>query len=244
MDADGAALAAGRLAGRPDAGPRRPRRSALPRRVPATGRRERLGIEADEIDGGHMVALSRPRELGSAWRPFGRTRRIAGRERRATAGPSVPAATVVLLGRARRCRDPPDAAAVVDDVRRRRLRFPGGRVDEETPTRRWVVTLRGRRDPRALRGGGRPAGRASRRRQAGRRGRRRAPAGRWSRARRRSRQSKALDLVCATDLLAPISHWTTPPIMPRRFDTRFFVAELPVGAEPPSTPTRSSTTAG
>jgi hypothetical protein len=25
--------------------------------------RERLGIDTDEIDGGHMVALSRPREL-------------------------------------------------------------------------------------------------------------------------------------------------------------------------------------
>ena len=25
--------------------------------------RERLGLEADEIDGGHLVALSRPREL-------------------------------------------------------------------------------------------------------------------------------------------------------------------------------------
>ena len=35
-----------------------------------------------------------------------------------------------------------------------------------------------------------------------------------------------------TDLLAPIAHWTTPPIMPRRFDTRFFAAELPAGAEP------------
>lgn len=35
-----------------------------------------------------------------------------------------------------------------------------------------------------------------------------------------------------TDLLAPIGHWTTPPIMPRRFDTRFFAAELPDGAEP------------
>jgi glyoxylase-like metal-dependent hydrolase (beta-lactamase superfamily II)/8-oxo-dGTP pyrophosphatase MutT (NUDIX family) len=42
----------------------------------------------------------------------------------------------------------------------------------------------------------------------------------------------ALDLRLRTDLLAPISHWTTPPIMPRRFDTRFFVAELPVGAKP------------
>jgi len=43
---------------------------------------------------------------------------------------------------------------------------------------------------------------------------------------------KALELRLRTDLLAPISHWTTPPIMPRRFDTRFFVAELPTGAEP------------
>jgi glyoxylase-like metal-dependent hydrolase (beta-lactamase superfamily II)/8-oxo-dGTP pyrophosphatase MutT (NUDIX family) len=42
----------------------------------------------------------------------------------------------------------------------------------------------------------------------------------------------ALDLRLRTDLLAPIAHWTTPPIMPRRFDTRFFAAELPVGVEP------------
>jgi glyoxylase-like metal-dependent hydrolase (beta-lactamase superfamily II)/8-oxo-dGTP pyrophosphatase MutT (NUDIX family) len=42
----------------------------------------------------------------------------------------------------------------------------------------------------------------------------------------------ALDLRLRSDLLAPISHWTTPPVMPRRFDTRFFVAELPAGVEP------------
>jgi glyoxylase-like metal-dependent hydrolase (beta-lactamase superfamily II)/8-oxo-dGTP pyrophosphatase MutT (NUDIX family) len=41
-----------------------------------------------------------------------------------------------------------------------------------------------------------------------------------------------LDLRLRTDLLAPIAHWTTPRIMPRRFDTRFFAAELPDGAEP------------
>ena len=29
-----------------------------------------------------------------------------------------------------------------------------------------------------------------------------------------------------------LSHWSTPPILPRRFSTRFFVAELPPGAEP------------
>jgi glyoxylase-like metal-dependent hydrolase (beta-lactamase superfamily II)/8-oxo-dGTP pyrophosphatase MutT (NUDIX family) len=43
---------------------------------------------------------------------------------------------------------------------------------------------------------------------------------------------EALDLRLRTDRLVPISHWTTPPIMPRRFDTRFFAAELPPGAEP------------
>jgi len=42
----------------------------------------------------------------------------------------------------------------------------------------------------------------------------------------------SLDLRLRTDLLAPISQWTTPPVMPRRFDTRFFVAELPAGVEP------------
>jgi glyoxylase-like metal-dependent hydrolase (beta-lactamase superfamily II)/8-oxo-dGTP pyrophosphatase MutT (NUDIX family) len=45
--------------------------------------------------------------------------------------------------------------------------------------------------------------------------------------------AESLDLRLRTDLLAPISHWTTPPIMPRRFDTRFFVAEL----LPDTTPT-------
>ena len=44
--------------------------------------------------------------------------------------------------------------------------------------------------------------------------------------------AEALDLVLRADRLAPISHWTTPPIMPRRFDTRFYAAELPLGAEP------------
>jgi glyoxylase-like metal-dependent hydrolase (beta-lactamase superfamily II)/8-oxo-dGTP pyrophosphatase MutT (NUDIX family) len=42
----------------------------------------------------------------------------------------------------------------------------------------------------------------------------------------------ALGLRLRADLLAPISRWTTPPIMPRRFDTRFFAAELPPTAEP------------
>lgn len=36
--------------------------------------------------------------------------------------------------------------------------------------------------------------------------------------------------------LVPIAHWTTPPFMPRRFSTWFFVADLPQGAEPVFSP--------
>ena len=36
-------------------------------------------------------------------------------------------------------------------------------------------------------------------------------------------------LVLRTDLLAAWAHWVTPEFEPRRFDTRFFVAELPAG---------------
>jgi glyoxylase-like metal-dependent hydrolase (beta-lactamase superfamily II)/8-oxo-dGTP pyrophosphatase MutT (NUDIX family) len=38
-----------------------------------------------------------------------------------------------------------------------------------------------------------------------------------------------LDLWLSTDRLVPLSHWVTPPTLPRRFDARFFVAELPEG---------------
>lgn len=41
-----------------------------------------------------------------------------------------------------------------------------------------------------------------------------------------------LELRLRPDLLAPVGHWMTPPTMPRRFDTRFFAAELPPGVEP------------
>ncbi len=39
-------------------------------------------------------------------------------------------------------------------------------------------------------------------------------------------------LFFAPDLLIPYSHWITPQVETRRFDTRFFLAKLPAGQEP------------
>lgn len=36
-------------------------------------------------------------------------------------------------------------------------------------------------------------------------------------------------LVLRADLLRPLAHWITPEVEPKRFDTRFFLAELPAG---------------
>ena len=38
---------------------------------------------------------------------------------------------------------------------------------------------------------------------------------------------KKEDLILTTSNLAPFSHWITPEIEERRFDTRFFIAYLP-----------------
>jgi glyoxylase-like metal-dependent hydrolase (beta-lactamase superfamily II)/8-oxo-dGTP pyrophosphatase MutT (NUDIX family) len=40
-----------------------------------------------------------------------------------------------------------------------------------------------------------------------------------------------LDLRLRTDLLVPLSRWVTPPVLDRRFDTRFLVASAPEGAD-------------
>lgn len=42
----------------------------------------------------------------------------------------------------------------------------------------------------------------------------------------------AKGLVLRTDLLRAVDHWITPEFEPRRYDTRFFVAELPAGQVP------------
>ncbi len=38
-------------------------------------------------------------------------------------------------------------------------------------------------------------------------------------------------LALRSDLLRPFAHWVTPPVEPRRYDTKFFAAALPVGQE-------------
>jgi 8-oxo-dGTP pyrophosphatase MutT (NUDIX family) len=38
-------------------------------------------------------------------------------------------------------------------------------------------------------------------------------------------------LIFATDALTPWAHWITPEAMPKRFDTHFFLAEMPVSQE-------------
>ncbi|HEU4783820.1 MAG TPA: NUDIX domain-containing protein, partial [Ktedonobacterales bacterium] len=38
-------------------------------------------------------------------------------------------------------------------------------------------------------------------------------------------------LTFATDALTPWAHWITPEAMPKRFDTHFFLAEMPISQE-------------
>jgi 8-oxo-dGTP pyrophosphatase MutT (NUDIX family) len=43
---------------------------------------------------------------------------------------------------------------------------------------------------------------------------------------------KREELVLALDTLTPFAHWITPEMMPKRFDTIFFLASAPVGHRP------------
>ena len=52
------------------------------------------------------------------------------------------------------------------------------------------------------------------------------------RAALRELQEEAGIAIEGIDRLMPIAHWTTPSVMPRRFSTWFFVADLPLGAVP------------
>ena len=56
-------MAAGGLARNADQVPPVPRRPHVLGRLARRHARERLGVEPDEMDGGHYVTLSRPREL-------------------------------------------------------------------------------------------------------------------------------------------------------------------------------------
>ena len=64
-DAVRGAVAPSRLARRSDPRPGLPPRPVLPAGPPAPGRRARLGITPDEMDGGHLPALHSPVELAA-----------------------------------------------------------------------------------------------------------------------------------------------------------------------------------
>lgn len=71
-------MAAAGLARRSDAGAGRPPRSDVPVEFQRRIAREALGLEVDEIDGGHMVAMSTPGELADpleTYRPEARRAR-------------------------------------------------------------------------------------------------------------------------------------------------------------------------
>ncbi len=71
-----------------------------------------------------------------------------------------------------------------------------------------------------------------------RRGRPAVPDEGWERDRAASQTALAFPEVLVrrglhldADLLVPVAHWVTPEVESRRFDTRFLMAELPVGQE-------------
>ena len=153
-----------------------------------------------------------------------------------------PAATVAIL------RDAPGGPEVLLTHRPPTMAFgpglhvfPGGALDDADadpsllerlarplagrPGRGPRAGVRRRRDPRGVGGVRDPA----RERRAA-----------WPASRRRPMPTGpgfgelvlARDLLLRGDWLVPLSRWVTPPVVPRRYDARFFVAWLPDGSVP------------
>lgn len=154
-----------------------------------------------------------------------------------TPAPARPAATIVLL------RDAPDGMEVFMVVRHHQidfasgaLVFPGGRVDPPDRDIAWGLRCGGTPglggDPLALRVAGiREAFEECGVLLAHPRGANGLLGAARLRSVRRDADFAALleteDLVLATEMLTPFAHWITPPMMPKRFDTHFFLALAP-----------------
>lgn len=148
-----------------------------------------------------------------------------------------PAATVVLV------RPAPDGLEILLTRRPDTMAFaaglhvfPGGRVDAVDVDPRLVARARGPHDDPAFRVAHRIAAVRETWEEAGvllaasRAGGEMPAVPPWDPAVDFAALCERLDLELRTDELVEVARWTTPRAYPRRFDTRFFVAELPPGA--------------
>jgi 8-oxo-dGTP pyrophosphatase MutT (NUDIX family) len=170
----------------------------------------------------------------------------AGQAHQTKAVTPVPAATIMLL------RDGPQGLEVFMVVRHHQidfasgaLVFPGGKVDPQDSDERVLARLteypnvsveQSRLRAAAIREAFEESGILMARRRDGaplRGAEQLADLQRWRDG--LNAQSLSLgqmladgDLQLATDDLTHFSHWITPPIMPKRFDTHFYLARVPV----------------
>lgn len=151
--------------------------------------------------------------------------------------PARPAATVVLV------RPAPDGLEVLLTRRPDTMAFaaglhvfPGGRVDAVDADPRLLARARGRQDDPEFRVAHRIAAIRETWEEAGvllaasRVGGSLPAVPPWDPAVDFAALCERLDLELRTDELVEVARWTTPRAYPRRFDTRFFVAELPPDA--------------